>query len=91
MFYLIAMVCWYVGLTYDTATDYLPTQATAMAIHEASTSIVFADVSYVIYHQNIQTKANITSFATNHKAPISSLAISPDGTLVLSGSYDFTA
>lgn len=33
MFYLIVMVCWYLGLAYDTTTNYLTTEATAMAIH----------------------------------------------------------
>ena len=77
--------------SYDVSSSYLNDEATAMDIHYSTSTMVLADVNYDLSHLNSKTKASVISFSTTHKASISTIAISPDASLVLTGSEDYTA
>ena len=61
-----------------------------MDVHYSSETIVIATTAYEIKVYNGITKALSSTITTSHKATINSIAISPNGSVVATGSKDFT-
>lgn len=65
-----------------------------MDIHYASSTVVLANSAYQIlqYPATVLTSSSIptNTIPTSHKARISTLAVSPNNQIVLSGGSDFT-
>jgi WD40 repeat protein len=66
--------------------------STAMDMEYSSNMVIFANTAYnlLVYTSGL-TGAPVNTINTNHKANITTLSISPDQSLVLTGSKDFTA
>lgn len=77
----------------DTTYNYYSGSATAMDISHASSFVLFANQNKQIlkYSTSSTPAAVLQTVSTSHKAKISCLALSPDGSKVLSGGSDYTA
>jgi WD40 repeat protein len=77
--------------TADTFLQYGTGLSTAMDVEYTSNLAAFATLGYQIFFYNSGVTGLMYSINTGHKANITTLSISPDASLILTGSKDFTA